>query len=515
MCADFSTPKILPCLELVCETCSYRILNRYAESVCQKYPEMPEDGTFSTNCTILDFYKENDKIKAQLNSLVQKLHANRKKIDELEGLMKNNGISKVKDFCRNIRMDIRENTAAKVSSIYRLEESLMVKVDEFEAECISGLDNVGIDDTNPFELINQFNNFYREWEIRLKKTRYSSDMLKNASRSLTQMYNEFVNELDRINKVIFSNKSCQFKPSEREVEEEILGAVIVVPMASELKLGLVIQTPEELHIQDMVVLDNGDLAACSLNSTWNLIWDVRTGIRKTNIGEHADSVSCLIMLKNGNLCSGSRDQTVKLWNSYSGELLGTFLGPSSVTALVILENGNICAGFSDGTINVWHTQYGELIESWKAHSVTLKGLGVLFDGRILSFDHYTIKIWRHYGVIEQKIYAFDMNTLVVANSGNVYIGSKDILVLDTSTGDYIGKWSGHTETVVALAVLKNGDLCSGYADGMVQVWDSKLGVVKRSFKAHESSIKIVRILSSGDICTCAHDNTIKVWQFSH
>lgn len=518
LCSEYAAPKLLPCQELICETCSGKVLTRYAEltefrcPICRKYHKMPEDGTFPTNYVLLKLFKENIEIKSQLEAFKHSLQVNRNKIDELGNSINSNGVNIVKDLCRNLRMDIRQHTEDKINSIYRLEESLLMKVDEYEAESINHLEDVNIDDIYPYDLVNEFDNFNLEWEINLRKTRYNRKILKQATRSLAEIQTEIESESSRINQVIFNNQVCTFKKNEDEFEESMFGALELMPMVSEVKLRLVIDTPEELQIEDLTVMDNGDLAACSMNSTWNLIWNMETGERRTNIGEHADSVSCLVMLNNGNLCSGSRDNTVKTWSMESGELLDTFEGTEAVSALVILDDGNICAGFQNGTINVWDAESGDVVEFWRGHSVTLRGLRVLSDGRILSYDHYTIKIWRDLGDLEKKVYAFDMTTLVASNDGNVYIGSKEILILDTNSGDFIGKWSGHTEQVTALAILNNGDLCSGYTDGTVQIMDTNNGRVKRTFKAHDCSVKAVRILQDDSICTCAHDNTIKVWQ---
>ncbi len=63
---------------------------------------------------------------------------------------------------------------------------------------------------------------------------------------------------------------------------------------------------------------------------------------------HTWGVSSLVTLSNGNLASGSGDDTVKIWNTKSGLLVYTLTGHIwGVYTLVTLRNRNLASGSHD------------------------------------------------------------------------------------------------------------------------------------------------------------------------
>jgi len=62
----------------------------------------------------------------------------------------------------------------------------------------------------------------------------------------------------------------------------------------------------------------------------------------------------LITLPNGDLVSGSWDNTIKIWNPNDGTLKRTLNGHTSeVRALTTLPNGDLVSGSMDKTIKIW------------------------------------------------------------------------------------------------------------------------------------------------------------------
>ena len=75
---------------------------------------------------------------------------------------------------------------------------------------------------------------------------------------------------------------------------------------------------------------------------------------KSKFSGHLENSISLAVLKNGNLASGSIDNTIKIWDTISGLLKVTLTGHSGdIESLVVLPNGNLASASHDGTIKIW------------------------------------------------------------------------------------------------------------------------------------------------------------------
>ena len=69
---------------------------------------------------------------------------------------------------------------------------------------------------------------------------------------------------------------------------------------------------------------------------------------------HTDSVFSLAVLQNGDLASGSWDNTIKIWDTNTGSLKRTLVGHTGyVWSLAVLQNGDLASGSWDNTIKIW------------------------------------------------------------------------------------------------------------------------------------------------------------------
>ena len=74
---------------------------------------------------------------------------------------------------------------------------------------------------------------------------------------------------------------------------------------------------------------------------------------------HNNNVRALVELQNGDLASGSWDNSIKIWNSSTGLLKRTLIGHTSwVSSLAVLQNGHLASGSADRTIKIWDRSNG-------------------------------------------------------------------------------------------------------------------------------------------------------------
>ena len=64
-------------------------------------------------------------------------------------------------------------------------------------------------------------------------------------------------------------------------------------------------------------IDNfDDQFIVSAGTDWSLIiWDLKNKSSVSTLEDHDESVNCCLVLPNGCVCSGSSDQTIKVWGN--------------------------------------------------------------------------------------------------------------------------------------------------------------------------------------------------------
>jgi serine/threonine protein kinase len=115
-----------------------------------------------------------------------------------------------------------------------------------------------------------------------------------------------------------------------------------------------------------------------------------------NLGpaNHADEVTALAYASDGRLASGSRDQTVKIWDAQMN-LLRTLPHGGAVTALAFTADGKRLATASlDGTVMVWDTTSWELLVTLSGHTAAVPALAFSPQGSQLAIAHGNeVRLW--------------------------------------------------------------------------------------------------------------------------
>ncbi|HEY9695382.1 MAG TPA: WD40 repeat domain-containing protein [Oculatellaceae cyanobacterium] len=138
-------------------------------------------------------------------------------------------------------------------------------------------------------------------------------------------------------------------------------------------------------------------------STYPTIADTPTStkqiIRKfiTLSGHTAPIRAIALSLDKQTLASGSDDQTIKLWNIKTGQLLRTINAHKDrVTSVAFTPNGKILtASDQENTIKLWNFNNGELLTTLTGHKAGIASIAVSPDSKILvsASEDKVIKLW--------------------------------------------------------------------------------------------------------------------------
>ncbi|KAF7363088.1 WD40 repeat-like protein [Mycena venus] len=257
------------------------------------------------------------------------------------------------------------------------------------------------------------------------------------------------------------------------------------------------------------------------------VWDSKTGALLAGPIQHDARVNSVAFSPDGeHIVSGGRDTMVRVWNSQTGMLVaGPFRGHSDpVNSIAFSPDGDrIVSGSADNTICVWDARVlgVEEVKS-DGHSDTVWSVTFSPDGEqiVSGSEDGTVCMWnsQNGNLVTGPIQTNSVNCVAFSPDGaHIASGSTDstISVWDAQTGDLVTQLEGHTDVIhfVAFSPRDGEQIASGSSDTTVCVWDVKTGVlIAGPFQGHHDKIGCVAFsLDGGRIVSGSIDNTVRVW----
>ncbi len=242
-----------------------------------------------------------------------------------------------------------------------------------------------------------------------------------------------------------------------------------------------------------------------------------------DFAQHSGAVSAVAFSPNGQtIASGGRDQTVKIWDVRTGDLLQQFSGDLSPITSVDFspDGGEIAAGSFYWRVLEWNLETAELFLPLE-HQGTVWSVAFSPDERTIASasGDQTVKVWdRQTGFI---LYNFIDHTdivysVVFSPDGTKLIsGSKDqtVKILDLTTGTVQRTLEGHTDEVRSVAITSDGQMIvSGGYDNTIRIWDANTGQLLNTLTGHTGDILAVAISPNNQlIASASKDRTLKIW----
>ena len=180
------------------------------------------------------------------------------------------------------------------------------------------------------------------------------------------------------------------------------------------------------------------------------------------------------------LASGSVDNSAKIWNTATGQLLLDLKQPVGVTSLAFTPDGmHLATAGYDGIIRLWKLPEGNVVKEIDAHDATIWTIDISPDGKTL------------------------------ASSGE----DKNIKGWNIESGRLLNTLSGHARTVWDISFSPDGaTLVSGSYDNTIKVWDSTTGALQHTLTGHTEAIVSIAYSHDGKLLvSTSDDKSIKLW----
>ncbi len=234
-------------------------------------------------------------------------------------------------------------------------------------------------------------------------------------------------------------------------------------------------------LQDAIMIANGAQLAVAHSFGVDL-WSMSQRKILRRLDGHTAAVTVLARSPDGSrLATGSRDQTVCLWDTATGERQHVLKGrQGSITALAFSPDGSLLAtGSADAQVRLWDVATGQGVAQLQGHKHWVLSIRFSPDGKHLltrSYDR-TAKVW---DVAARRI-------LFSVNAGR---GVRQAEI------DPAGK-------LVAV----------GCQDGTVRLWDIRTRKETAVLKGHQRGVTGLAFHpTKGLLATAARDGSVRLWQ---
>jgi serine/threonine protein kinase len=286
-------------------------------------------------------------------------------------------------------------------------------------------------------------------------------------------------------------------------------------------------TPQAGEVWDTALSPDSNTLLSGDNDNSVKLWEVSSGNVLRSLSRQDGPVFGVAFNQDGSqVASASYDKSVITWNSTTGAALMKFPGDFALWTVAFSPDGNTIAAGGDGkVISLWALPSGKFIGSMQDTAGEINRIRFSPDGHLLAGggDDSIVYLWN---VADQSQVA-----VLKGNTGNILSVAFSADGNHLATADNKGViclWDVGTGTLSPTKVLSASDgaaindvlytpdgnyVISASADKNIGVWDASSGNLVNTLIGHSDAVLSLSLSRDGKLLvSSSKDGTIRLWQ---
>lgn len=269
------------------------------------------------------------------------------------------------------------------------------------------------------------------------------------------------------------------------------------------------------------------------NSVW--LWDVAKDTHKVTLSGHLKTILSIKFSPNGQFLSTAGRETIRLWNTQTGEQIATYTPDHRYNAHgslpIFSPDSNLLATPTKelNMVQIWNTDTGHPQFLFMGHRWNVRSVIFSPDGNnIVSNSSDKSFLWdaktgrRKASFISPERLRFSLRftpdgSTLVGYAKTMYEdkGDNRIWIWDTETGQQNFILKEHKGRITRTLFAPDGKtLVSGSVDKTIRFWDVKTGELQTTFKGYDPNSPIVFSPDGNTLASGGENAKILLWDLN-